>query len=193
MRVAIFGGTFDPIHKAHLRVATEAADALGLDRVLFVTAGHPPHKPAGATTPFEDRHRMVELACAGEPRFEPSRLEEGEGQSYSVETIGRVRAGLEAGTELYFLIGADAFAEIASWHRAKEVIAMVEFVVVSRPGYEYPVPEGARLHRLESVALDVSSSAIRKRCVAGKWSSLADVLPAAVLEYVKERRLYQNA
>jgi nicotinate-nucleotide adenylyltransferase len=193
MRVAIFGGTFDPIHKAHLRVASEAADALGLGRVLFVTAGHPPHKPAGATTAFEDRHRMVELACAGEPRFEPSRLEEGEGQSYSVETIERVRARLEAGTELYFLIGADAFAEIGSWHRAKEVIAMVEFVVVSRPGYEYPVPEGARLHRLESVALDVSSSAIRKRCVDGKWNSLVDVLPAAVLEYVKEHRLYQNA
>jgi nicotinate-nucleotide adenylyltransferase len=193
MRLAIFGGTFDPIHKAHLRVATEAADALDLERVLFVTAGNPPHKLAGATTDFEHRHRMVELACAADGRFVPSRLESGAGKSYSIDTIGKVRSMLPDGSHLFFLIGADAFADIATWHRSSEVIENVEFIVVSRPGYEYPVPEGARIHRLESVALDVSSSAIRKRCVQGKWDALAEVLPGSVLEYVKLHHLYQNA
>jgi nicotinate-nucleotide adenylyltransferase len=193
MRVAIYGGTFDPIHKAHLRVASEAAESLSLDRVLFVTSGNPPHKPIGATTPFEHRHRMVELACAADPRFEPSRLEEGAEKSYSIETILRVQKTLPAGSALFFLIGADAFAEIGTWHRSAEVLRAVDFVVVSRPGYEYPVPEGARLHKLESVALDVSSSAIRRRCVAGKWEALAEVLPALVLEYVRQHRLYQSA
>lgn len=193
MRLAIFGGTFDPIHKAHLRVATEAADSLNLERVLFVTAGNPPHKPAGATTDFEHRHRMVELACAADSRFLASRIEAGVEKSYSIDTIVKVRAALPRESELFFLIGADAFAEIATWHRSSEVIAQVEFIVVSRPGYEYPVPEGARIHRLESVALDVSSSAIRKRCVQGKWDALAEVLPAPVLDYVKRHRLYQTA
>lgn len=193
MRVAIYGGTFDPIHKAHLRVASEAADSLALDRVLFVTSGNPPHKPTESTTPFEHRHRMVELACAADPRFDPSRLEEGAGKSYSIETILRVQQTLPAGAALFFLIGADAFAEIGTWHRSAEVLRAVDFVVVSRPGYEYPVPEGARLHKLESVALDVSSSAIRRRCVAGKWEALAEVLPAPVLDYVRQHRLYQSA
>lgn len=193
MRLAIFGGTFDPIHKAHLRVATEAADTLELGQVLFVTAGNPPHKPAGATTDFEHRHRMVELACAADPRFAASRIEEGTGKSYSIDTIEKVRGSLPAGSRLFFLIGADAFAEIGTWHRSREVIEEVEFIVVSRPGYEYPVPEEARIHRLESVALDVSSSAIRKRCVQGKWDALAEVLPDPVLDYVKVHRLYQSA
>lgn len=190
MRVAIYGGTFDPVHKAHLRVATEAADTMELDRVLFVTAGNPPHKDAGSTTCFEHRHRMVELACTADARFEPSRLEDGAGKSYSIDTIHRVREGLSEDDRLFFLIGADAFADIGSWRDSADVIRLVEFVVVSRPGYEYPVPGGARLHRLESVALDVSSSAIRQRCIQGKWDALAEVLPPAVLEYVRAHKLY---
>jgi nicotinate-nucleotide adenylyltransferase len=90
MRTAIFGGTFDPIHSAHLVVAHEAAEAFALDRVLFIPAANPPHKAAGA--PYEDRFRMVELACAADPRFLPSRLEEGHAVSYSIHTIERLRA-----------------------------------------------------------------------------------------------------
>lgn len=193
MRVAIFGGTFDPIHAAHLRVAREAADAFRLDRVLFITAGNPPHKAAGSTTPYEHRHRMVEIACQADPRFEASRLEEGEQKSYSVDTIRKVRSLLQPDDDLYFLIGADAFAEIGSWRRAEEVLATVPFIVVSRPGYRYPVPEGARVERLESVTLPVSSSSIRKQIEAGAWETLRGELPAAVAGYIRSHRLYQNA
>ena len=92
MPVAIFGGTFDPIHNAHLIVAREAADAFRLDRVLFIPAGCPPHKSDSTGASWTDRYRMVELACVADPRFEPSRLEEGEQKSYSILTIERVRA-----------------------------------------------------------------------------------------------------
>lgn len=188
MRVAIFGGTFDPIHTAHVRVAQEAADRFHLDRVLFIPSGNPPHKPSNSTTAYEHRFRMVELACSCDPRFEASRLEQGEGKSYSIDTIGKVRAALAPGAELFFLIGADAFAEIGSWHRSAEVLQAVEFLVVSRPGYDYPVPAGARVHRLETLALVISSSEIRRKLDDGE--SVAELAPG-VLRYIRDHRLYE--
>jgi nicotinate-nucleotide adenylyltransferase len=188
VRVALFGGTFDPIHLAHVRVAAEAADRFHFDRVLFVTSANPPHKTAESTAAYEHRHSMVEIACAADPRFEPSRLEDHPGRSYSHDTILRAKAELPATDELFFLIGADAFADIGTWHRSAEVLAMVEFVVVSRPGYRYPIPEGARVHRLESLALQISSSEIRRHLDEGR----ADVdLPPGVLDYIRQHSLYQ--
>ena len=189
MKIALFGGTFDPIHNAHLRIAREAAGRFALDRVLFIPAARPPHKSGATRTSYEHRYRMVELACAGEPLFEASRLEQGEQSSYSIETIGRVRATLAQGQDLYFLIGADAFAEIRTWHRWREVIASIDFIVVSRPGAAYEVPEGARVERLEGVDLGVSSSEIRGRIAAG--DDRVDV-PAAVLAYIREHGLYRQ-
>lgn len=186
LRVAIFGGTFDPIHCAHLTVAREAAAQFALDRVLFVPAGHPPHKVELAAS-FEHRYHMVELACAGDPRFEPSRIEEGDQPSYSIDTILKVRSGLRSEDRLFFLIGADAFAELDSWHRAQEVIKLVEFIVVTRPGHEIKNIAGARVHRLETVALPVSSSEIRQKLAAGEEPQ---ELPPEVLRYIRERRLY---
>src|SRR5260370_16486885 len=100
---------------------------------------------------------MVALACAEDPRFEPSRLEEGLEKSYSIYTIERVKA---QNGEIYFVIGADAFAEIETWYRWQDVVAAVQFIVVTRPGHEYASPPGARVHRLETVAMPVSSSPI---------------------------------
>ncbi len=187
MKLAIFGGTFDPIHSAHLVVAREAVAAFALDRVLFVPAARPPHKSGLTSTSFEDRYRMVELACGGEPKFEPSRIEEGEGRSYSIHTIERIRATLAAEDRLFFLIGADAFAEIATWHRWRDVIGGVEFIVVTRPGHRYEEPSGAVVHRLDTVALPVSSSEIRQRLAAG---GRTEQLPAPVLDYIRRHRLY---
>ena len=93
-KIGLFGGTFDPIHNAHLTVAQEAAARFGLNRVLFVPAAHPPHKSGDAITPYEHRFRMVELACRGHEGFEASRLEAGEGKSYTVLTIRRLRQQL---------------------------------------------------------------------------------------------------
>ena len=108
---------------------------------------------------------MAELACQADPRFVASRLEEGEGKSYSVDTVERVRA---LGEQPYFIIGADAFAEITSWHRWQDLVRLTEFIVVTRPGHPYATPPGARVHRLETVALPVSSSEIRRKLAAGE-------------------------
>lgn len=188
MRLAIFGGTFDPVHTAHTRVAREAADRFGLDKVLFVPAAHPPHKPDGLTTPFEHRYRMVEIACREDARFEPSRLEEGGGRSYTIHTIEKLRAQLGPEDQIYFLIGADAFAEIGTWHRSADVVKAVEFIVVSRPGYELKVPEGARVHRLETLALPLSSSEIRRQL---ETAGTAEGLHPDVLGYIRAHGLYR--
>ena len=189
MNFAIFGGTFDPIHEAHLAIAREAADRFHLDRVLFVVAAHPPHKHGVTHAPYEDRVRMAELACAGEPRFEVSRLEEGTARSYSIDTIEKVRAQLAPDDELFFLIGADAFAEIRTWHRWRDVAAAVRFVVVSRPGHVYDIPSEVRVDRLDDLDLAVSSSSVREKLTEG-WRP-TDV-PDRVFEYIAAKRLYRG-
>lgn len=131
---------------------------------------------------------MVELACAADPRFEASRLEEGHGKSYSIDTIERVKARLGPSDQLYFLIGADAFAEIGSWHRSADVLRAVEFIVVSRPGYAYPVPPGASVKGLETLALVISSSEIRRKLDSGEP---VEELPDSVLRYIRDHGLYQ--
>lgn len=188
MKTAIFGGTFDPIHGAHLTVAREAAH-LGLDRVLFVPAANPPHKPGAVHAAFEDRYRMVELACEGEPLFVPSRLEEGAATSYSIHTIERIQASAPR-DRLYFIIGADAFAEIQTWYRWQDVLTAVEFIVVTRPGHDYVLPAGARVRRLDTLALEVSSSSIRARLAAGE---AVPELPEKVAAYIRERHLYTKS
>ena len=188
MKLVLFGGTFDPIHNAHLAIARAAADRFILDRVLFVPAAHPPHKRGITHAPYADRLRMIELAIAGEGRFEASRLEEFTRRSYSIDTIERVRATLSADDELHFLIGADAFAEIRTWHRWHDVARAVRFIVVSRPGAEYEIPEGVTAERIDSLLLPVSSSEIRRALAAGERPS---VLPPAVFDYALSHRLYK--
>jgi nicotinate-nucleotide adenylyltransferase len=185
MRLALFGGTFDPIHNAHLTVAREAADQFSLDQVWFIPAAHPPHKSAHTGASYEDRFRMTELACQTDPRFIASRLEEGAGKSYSVDTVERVIA---LGQQPYFIIGADAFAEIPSWHRWQDLVRLTEFIVVTRPGHPYSTPPGARVHRLDTVALPVSSSEIRRKLAIGE---IPAELPEPVGRYIGERGLYQ--
>ena len=188
MRLAIFGGTFDPVHNAHLAVAREAAARFHLDRVWLVPAERPPHKHGVTHASYADRFGMVELACQGEPSLEASRLEQGTASSYSIDTIERVRMRLAPEDTLFFLIGADAFAEIESWRRWRDVVAAVEFIVVSRPGHCYEIPPAAIVDRLEAVALPVSSSEIRTRLAAGDDSV---EVPAAVLDYIRARVLYR--
>lgn len=185
MRRAIFGGTFDPIHNAHLEVAREAREKFALDQVLMIPAPSPPHK--STRTPFEHRYRMVELGCAGDPWLSPSRIEEKRERSYSVLTIEELRREYPR-DDWFFLIGADAFAEIETWFRWREVVLMVGFIVVSRPGFVYDIPAGCRVHRLDTLALNASSSAIREQIRAG---APAAEVPAPVLAYIREHGLYR--
>jgi nicotinate-nucleotide adenylyltransferase len=187
MRLAIFGGTFDPVHEAHLAVAHQAAERFHLGRVLFVPAARPPHKAGVTRAGYEDRVRMLELASQGEKGFEVSRLEEGTARSYSIDTILKVRAHLAPGDELFFIIGADAFAEIETWRRWQEVARAVRFIVVSRPGHLYHVPPGTSVDRLDSLELMISSSEIRRALAFGGRPA---ELPEPVLDYILRHGLY---
>lgn len=188
LRIAIFGGTFDPVHNAHLTVAREAAKAARLDRVLFVPAAHPPHKSGSTEASYEHRYRMLQIACEDDPLFVPSRLEEGDRKSYSIFTIEKLRAQSGRSDEVFFLIGADAFAEITTWYRWEDVIRAVTFIVVTRPGHQYQAPPGARVTDLETLALPVSSSEIRECLAAGQ--EVAE-LPPKVSEYIRANGLYR--
>ncbi|HEY3827131.1 MAG TPA: nicotinate (nicotinamide) nucleotide adenylyltransferase [Bryobacteraceae bacterium] len=189
---ALFGGTFDPIHNAHLEIARAAADRFDLTKILFVPAANPPHKPDGATAPYEDRVRMMELACASDSQFEVSRIEApisgNSARSYSIATIEKLRAmGIEP---LGFLIGADAFREIQTWHRWRDIVASVEFIVVTRPGSNWEIPPGAKIHELDGIDLPVSSSEIRRQVAEG-GSEIP--VPEAVLSYIREHWLYGSS
>lgn len=189
-RLALFGGAFDPIHNAHLAVAAAAADEFHFDRVLFVPAHHPPHKGGLTYAPYDDRVRMVELACAVDPRFEVSRLEEGTERSYSIDTIGKVRATLTPSDELFFIIGADAFAELRSWFRWQDVARAVHFVVVNRPGYRYDAPAEAKVEHLDTLNLPASSSQLRRALAA---AHPAQGVPESVMQYIDAHNLYRVA
>lgn len=188
-RIGIFGGTFDPVHNAHLRMAQEAAAECRLERVLIVPACNPPHRKNGTYAGYEDRYRMVEIACAGEPLFIASRIEEKPGKSYSIETVERVRAESGGAETLYFIIGADAFAEIRSWHRWMDLSKLVTFAVVGRPGADYDVPGNACVRRVDGVNLPISSSEIRARLASGDQT--VD-LPEGVLAYIRTHGLYET-
>jgi nicotinate-nucleotide adenylyltransferase len=186
-RICLFGGTFDPIHIAHLRIAEEALTAYSLDRVIFIPAAHPPHKPTAGLTRYEHRFRMVEIACQPYPAFSASRIEEGRGKSYTVDTLRRFREEFGQSTDLFFLIGSDAFNELETWERWKELVTLTQFIVVSRPGGQYHIPHGAQVLRLDNLALPVSSSTIRQRLRARKRTP---ELPSGVREYIEEHGLY---
>lgn len=214
MNVALFGGTFDPVHCGHLAAAQAAQQAFALERVEFVTVAHPPHKLNRAITPFAHRHAMVSLACAGIPKFVPSLLEgpdEGDGgANYSIDTVRKVTARLGASDRLYFLIGADAFLDLPTWREGTALIDACDFILVSRPGFSIAqiarvVPQELRagaegasslslrrstLHLLPTVDFDVSSSGIREAAAAGK--SLAGLVPDAVAEYIQKLGLYRG-
>ncbi len=140
MNIAIFGGTFDPIHRGHLAVARAAQERFELGRVYFVPADVPPHKQRRPVTSFHHRYAMVALGTAGYASFVPSLLEAPNpgalrAPNYSLQTVRRFRAMLPRRDRLFFLIGIDAFLEIESWYKAGELLREIEFIVVSRPGF----------------------------------------------------------
>src|SRR3954454_19183830 len=188
-RICLFGGTFDPIHNAHLQIADAAQKRLALDEVHFIPAANPPHKDSAGLTSYEDRYRMVEIACKPYAAFIPSRLEEGAERSYTVTTLERFRGELGDDDELYFLIGSDAFADLETWHRWQDVLKLTTFIVVSRPGETYHIPEGARVVRLDVLDLPVASTTVRGRIARGKKTP---ELPDAVRKYIDEKRLYRQ-
>lgn len=190
MKLGVFGGTFDPIHLGHLRAAQNACSDLGLERVLFVPVGQPPHRAAPLGSALE-RYAMVALALSGQAHLVPSPLElERPGPSYTVDTLEQLRV-LHPEDELVLLVGADMFADLHTWRRAERLFELCQLACIPRPGEPAPVlplPR-ARVAVIRGPALDISATAIRTRAGAGQ--TLRGLVPDGVAEYIEKRRLYR--
>jgi|HubBroStandDraft_5_1064220.scaffolds.fasta_scaffold40985_2 nicotinate-nucleotide adenylyltransferase len=239
MNIGLFGGSFDPIHRGHLALAQEAADRYELRQVLFVPANVPPHKQKQPLTAFIHRYAMVALASQDVREFIPSLLEAPEfapterrsasppkatvsadSANYSIDTVRRLKKILKKSDRLFFLIGIDAFRDIAKWREARALLAECDFIVASRPGYSLrdvaeSLPEdlrppaavtrpfhkqpakgdlvlpGVTLHLLEGVHQNISATTIREAAAQGK--PLARWLDPPVADYVRKQGLYKNS
>ncbi len=209
-KIGIFGGTFDPVHKAHITVAEEFARSLDLETVYLIPAAVPPHRPDPPVAPPQDRLEMLTLAVAGNSVLKVSELElQREGVSYTLDTIRDLREDTGGG-EFFLALGADAYSEISTWHRPGDVMAAVNIVVLTRPGFEIDLmrslpekirsgytPEkggfrhrsGSRLFSLSVPAVDISASGIRRLVSEGK--SFRDLVPGSVNDYIVSKGLYR--
>jgi len=189
-RVGLFGGTFDPVHNAHLALAHAALSALALDHVRWIPAGQPWQK-ARAMTPAEDRVAMVREAIAYEPRFVLDRIEvDRQGPSFTLDTV-RALAAARPGTHWVLLIGQDQYSGLHTWRDWKHLLSLVELAVANRPGdTRSPHPEvQAHPHRMVPLPmLDISSTAIRSHVAAGR--DYSQLVPPGVARYIELHRLY---
>jgi nicotinate-nucleotide adenylyltransferase len=236
MNIGLFGGTFDPIHHGHLALARAAKERFELSRIYFVPANVPPHKQKQPLSPYFHRYAMVVLGTLGEKAFVPSLLEapgvvvdggkRGKSQraehavagaNYSIDTVRRLKESLKKIDRLFFLIGMDAFADIAQWREPEALLRECEFIVASRPGYSLAdvanalpgklrparavsqpfakqpakgdlVLSGATVHLLDGVHQPVSATAIREAVTAKK--PLRKFVDAGVEEYIRKEGLY---
>lgn len=189
-RIGVFGGSFNPVHSGHLLVAEEARARLRLDRVLFVVAGDPPHKPPGGLAPAADRLALVRAAVRGNPAFEASDIEiRRKGKSFTVDTLEALRRRLP-GARLHLIVGSDAAADLPGWREPERILRLARLVIAGRPGAR--APRGAFLRRIRPVLLSerllVSSSEIRARLARG--ASARYLAPDGVLREIRRRRLY---
>lgn len=201
MRIALFGGSFDPVQRGHVVIGRVAAEEMALDTVLFAPVGNQPLKPEGASASFDDRLAMVALACVGDARFEVAELDgpRADGRpNYTVDTLVHLQEQ-RPGAQLFLLTGADSLLDLRLWHEPDRVLEIAEWIAVSRPGFDLadldslgltPDQRG-RVHLIESVQEEVSSTELRRRMAAGE--SCGELLPEGVAAYIVEHGLYRQA
>ena len=194
-KIGIMGGTFDPVHIAHLILAENVCDICGLDKVIFIPSGNPPHKdPAHASA--SDRYEMVRLAVAENPHFDVLPVErDRKGPSYSILTIRELHF-MYPDDRLYFLIGSDELAILNSWYMIDEIISMCGFIAVGRPGnmdddksLMYMKEKGTDVPMINMPLIEISSTDIRQRIHEGR--TIRYMVPDAVLDYIGRKCLYK--
>lgn len=213
MRLGILGGTFDPIHFGHLRIAEEICEELELEKVLLIPGGLPPHKYEKSITPFHDRLAMTRMAAQDSSLLEVLDLEgHRQGPSYSIETLREIHKLYKNNAEIFFIIGMDAFLEIKTWKEYKNLFDDSNFVILKRPGFSFEelapfvlslevgfrevkssnifaIPSGNLLIYKEATLMDISSTRIREMVAAGR--SIRFLLPEPVRTYIIEKGLYE--
>ena len=211
MRLGILGGTFDPIHIGHLRLAEEMCEELNLSRVLLIPGAQPPHKGGPQVAPFPDRLEMTKIGTSSSDYLEASDIEgHREGPSYSFETVRIIREKYGDRLELYFILGSDAFKEINTWKEYKKLFQITNFVVIERPGItldelgafieslgagfkaegidDFINSYGNHVFFKKTTLMDISSTKIRQKIRAGK--SINFIVPQKVKEYISKKGLY---
>ena len=212
MKWGLLGGAFDPIHFGHLRSGQEVLELMGLDRVVFIPSFIPPFKRHLNITPFEHRLRMAQLAAGSNEAFLVSDVEQREKLSFTIDTVRKLREENGNDLELYFIMGQDAFRDIAGWKDWRELLGSCSFVITTRPGsdcgdpdaalpaevallYKYDEssnsfkgPSGSRLYFRKISFLEISSTDIRERLSRGL--SVRYLLPDAVIEYIRQNGIY---
>jgi len=203
--VAIFGGTFNPIHFGHLCIAEEIRTKFNLDKVIFVPTNLPPHKNPSDLVSARQRWLMTHLATVSNPCFEVSTFEiDSGGKSYAVDTIKHFRKHFGDKVKIYFIIGADMLVDIAAWKNIGEILKLCRFIAVSRPGYDvqkifnqyYLSSKNTSIASelmenvlVEDVAtLDISSTSIRQR--VKEWKSIKYLVPETVEQFIHNKQLY---
>ena len=187
-RLGILGGTFDPVHTAHVVAATEARYQLDLDRVLLVVAGDPWQKRGQVAVPAHIRHEMVTAAIAGIDGLEASTIEiDREGPTYTIDTVEQLRA---PGRELFLVVGVDTAAALETWHRTDELCSSVTLALVDRAGSGPEPPPGWNAVRVEIPRLDISSTDIRDRIA--RRAPIDGLVPPGAVRIIRERHLYNS-
>ena len=202
-KIGIMGGTFNPVHHGHLVTAQEALDQFGLDEVIFIPTGDPPHKIEDLLAHAEDRYLMTVIATSSNSNFFVYRIEiDRKGKSYTIDTVKELRKLLGSDSELYFITGADAILEILTWKNTREIVTLAKFIAATRPGYDlskikelkttlFDSEDEAdrRIFIMEIPALAISSTDIRQRIKIGRPVNY--LVPEGVNNYILKHGLYK--
>jgi nicotinate-nucleotide adenylyltransferase len=215
-RAAIYGGTFDPVHNGHLTVARSVSQLFALDQLIFVPAFVPPHKRGAGITPAFHRFAMLALATENDANFRVSTIELDEPERpYAVETVARIQEQFGSDWRLFFIMGADSWAEITTWYEWQKLLTICDQIVVTRPGYELAegndamvldvrgtseadvsalIESDRKRHAFftDAAILDVSATAIRAAARAGDRETLSENVPDSVANYIEKYELYRN-
>lgn len=212
MKLGILGGTFDPIHLGHLRLAEEVGDEFGLETIHLIPAAYPPHKEKRTVTPFHHRYAMAELAACESPLFQATDIEgRREGLSYSIETLRQFHHLFPNDLQVFFILGMDALLEIKTWREYQSLFDYAHFVVIQRPGFHatklepflhsldlvfrkqgengpFLMPSGYSVIYKKATLMDISSTEIREKVASGR--SIRFLVPEAVRSYIMDKGLY---
>ncbi|MFC2159331.1 nicotinate-nucleotide adenylyltransferase [Actinomycetota bacterium] len=202
-KIGIMGGTFNPVHHGHLVTAQEALDQFGLDEVIFIPTGDPPHKIEDLLAHAEDRYLMTVIATSSNSSFFVSRVEiDRKGKSYTIDTVKELRKIFGIDSELYFITGADAILEILTWKNTREIVTLAKFIAATRPGYDLSKIKGLkttlfdseekadrRIFVMEIPALAISSTNIRQRIKNRRPVNY--LVPEGVNNYILKHGLYK--
>jgi nicotinate-nucleotide adenylyltransferase len=193
-RIALYGGTFDPVHLGHLEIARRVLELFEIEKVLFIPAQLAPHKMRRPVTEPIHRYAMLALATQDDPRLSISTFElDAPDRRYTVATVECFQQTIGKSAELFFIMGADSWSEIKTWREWERLLTMINHIVVTRPGYEIdktlPAPN-ARVVFTDAVMKDISATNIRRLAGAGRFDELAQLVPAPVAEYIRKYEIY---